>query len=44
MNAPLVPLAHVLWETGGPDLPCPWCRSQTGEEDTACPRCGHHFG
>jgi hypothetical protein len=27
-----------------PDLPCPWCRTQTSEEDTACVGCGHRFG
>jgi hypothetical protein len=27
-----------------PDLPCPWCRTQTSEDDTACVGCGHRFG
>lgn len=27
-----------------PDLPCPWCHSQTDESDDHCPSCGQRFG
>lgn len=27
-----------------PDLPCPWCFSQTDEQDEFCPSCGQRFG
>ena len=27
-----------------PDLPCPWCLSQTDERDAYCPSCGQRFG
>jgi len=37
-------LIPALDENVLPDLPCPWCSSQTDEDDRACPSCGQPFG
>ena len=34
----------LLHDPIDPDLPCPWCRSQTFEDDSDCPSCGKRFG
>jgi len=34
----------LLHDPIDPDLPCPWCRTQTFEDDTDCPGCGKRFG
>lgn len=34
----------LLHDPIDPDLPCPWCRSNTFEDDSACPGCGKLFG
>jgi hypothetical protein len=34
----------LLHDPAHPDLPCPWCRTQTREHDTVCVGCGRPFG
>ncbi len=37
------PVPHAGLELG-PDLPCPWCHSETDESDVRCRSCGQRFG